>query len=69
VLLGASTGRDGIGGASVLASAELAEGEEKRPSVQIGDPFEEKKLVECCLELLDRGLLVALQDLGAAGLT
>ena len=55
VLLGASTGRDGIGGASVLASAELAEGEEKRPSVQIGDPFEEKKLMECCLELLDRG--------------
>jgi phosphoribosylformylglycinamidine synthase subunit PurL len=69
VLLGASTGRDGIGGASVLASAELAGGEEKRPSVQIGDPFEEKKLMECCLELLDRGLLVALQDLGAAGLT
>jgi phosphoribosylformylglycinamidine synthase len=69
VLLGASTGRDGIGGASVLASAELAEGDEKRPSVQIGDPFEEKKLMECCLELLDRGLLVALQDLGAAGLS
>jgi phosphoribosylformylglycinamidine synthase len=69
VLLGASTGRDGIGGASVLASAELAEGVEMRPSVQIGDPFEEKKLMECCLELLDRGLLVALQDLGAAGLT
>ncbi len=69
VLLGASTGRDGIGGASVLASAELAAGEEKRPSVQIGDPFEEKKLMECCLELLDRGLLVSLQDLGAAGLT
>jgi phosphoribosylformylglycinamidine synthase subunit PurL len=69
VLLGASTGRDGIGGASVLASAELAEGAQMRPSVQIGDPFEEKKLMECCLELLDRGLLVALQDLGAAGLT
>ncbi len=69
VLLGASTGRDGIGGASVLASAELSEGQERRPSVQIGDPFEEKKLMECCLELLDRGLLVALQDLGAAGLT
>jgi len=69
VLIGASTGRDGIGGASVLASAELEEGEEKRPSVQIGDPFEESKLLECCLELLDRGLLVALQDLGAAGLT
>jgi phosphoribosylformylglycinamidine synthase len=70
VLLGALTGRDGIGGASVLASAELGEGDaEKRPSVQIGDPFAEKKLLECCLELLDRGLLVSLQDLGAAGLT
>jgi phosphoribosylformylglycinamidine synthase II len=70
VLLGALTGRDGIGGASVLASAELGEADEdKRPSVQIGDPFTEKKLLECCLELLDRGLLVSLQDLGAAGLT
>ncbi len=71
LLLGALTGRDGIGGASVLASAELGEGgdEAKRPSVQIGDPFAEKKLLECCLELLDRGLLASLQDLGAAGLT
>jgi phosphoribosylformylglycinamidine synthase len=70
ILFGARTGRDGIGGASVLASAELsADDEHKRPSVQIGDPFEEKKLLECSLELLDRGLLVALQDLGAAGLT
>ncbi len=70
VLLGALTGRDGIGGASVLASAELGEGDEaKRPSVQIGDPFAEKKLLECCLELLDEELLVSLQDLGAAGLT
>ena len=69
VLIGASTGRDGIGGASVLASAELEEGDAKRPTVQIGDPFEEAKVLECCLELLDRGLLVALQDLGAAGLT
>jgi phosphoribosylformylglycinamidine synthase subunit PurL len=72
VLLGALTGRDGIGGASVLASAELAGGEGdglKRPSVQIGDPFAEKKLLECCLELLDEELLVSLQDLGAAGLT
>jgi phosphoribosylformylglycinamidine synthase len=70
VLMGASTGRDGIGGASVLASAELDEADEsKRPSVQIGDPFEEKKLLECCLELLDRELLASLQDLGAAGLT
>ncbi|MFI4990833.1 MAG: phosphoribosylformylglycinamidine synthase subunit PurL [Solirubrobacterales bacterium] len=76
VLFGASTGRDGIGGASVLASAELAEadtgaggGSAKRPTVQVGDPFEEKKLLECSLELLARGLLVSLQDLGAAGLT
>src|SRR3954465_3691602 len=70
VLMGASTGRDGIGGASVLASAELGEGDDaKRPSVQIGDPFSEKKLLECSLELLERGLLVSLQDLGAAGLT
>ena len=68
VLMGASTGRDGIGGASVLASAELDEADDaKRPSVQIGDPFEESKLLECCLELLHRGLLVSLQDLGAAG--
>ena len=70
VLFGALTGRDGIGGASVLASAELGEGDAaKRPSVQIGDPFAEKKLLECSLELLDQGLLVSLQDLGAAGLT
>jgi phosphoribosylformylglycinamidine synthase len=76
VLFGASTGRDGIGGASVLASAELdaddtgAGGDSaKRPTVQVGDPFEEKKLLECSLELLSRGLLVSLQDLGAAGLT
>jgi phosphoribosylformylglycinamidine synthase II len=69
VLFGASTGRDGIGGASVLASAELGEEEDKRPTVQVGDPFEEKKLMECSLELLERGLLVSLQDLGAAGLT
>jgi phosphoribosylformylglycinamidine synthase II len=75
VLFGASTGRDGIGGASVLASAELAAGDttggdsDKRPTVQVGDPFEEKKLLECSLELLARDLLVSLQDLGAAGLT
>src|ERR1700679_1440155 len=73
ILFGASTGRDGIGGASVLASAELGgEGDgdlDKRPTVQVGDPFEEKKLMECSLELLERGLLVSLQDLGAAGLT
>ncbi len=70
VLFGASTGRDGIGGASVLASAELGAGDDdKRPTVQVGDPFAEKKLLECSLELLERGLLVALQDLGAAGLS
>ncbi len=70
VIMGASTGRDGIGGASVLASAELEAGDDsKRPSVQIGDPFEESKVLECCLELLERDLLVSLQDLGAAGLT
>ncbi len=70
VLFGARTGRDGIGGASVLASAELGDEDgAKRPTVQIGDPFEESRLLECSLELLDAGLLVALQDLGAAGLT
>ncbi|MFZ2051576.1 MAG: phosphoribosylformylglycinamidine synthase subunit PurL [Solirubrobacteraceae bacterium] len=70
VLFGASTGRDGIGGASVLASAEFGEDDGgKRPTVQVGDPFEGKKLLECSLDLLDRGLLVSLQDLGAAGLT
>ena len=69
VLMGATTGRDGIGGASVLASAELEAGDDKRPTVQIGDPFEEKKVMECCLELLATDLLVSLQDLGAAGLT
>jgi phosphoribosylformylglycinamidine synthase II len=69
LLFGAATGRDGIGGASVLASAELGEDDDKRPTVQVGDPFEEKKLMECSLELLEHGLLVSLQDLGAAGLT
>jgi phosphoribosylformylglycinamidine synthase II len=73
ILFGASTGRDGIGGASVLASAELGgedgEDDDKRPTVQVGDPFEESRLLECSLELLERGLLVSLQDLGAAGLT
>ena len=70
VLIGSKTGRDGIGGASVLASQEFDETlEEKRPSVQVGDPFTEKKLVEACLELLGRKLVVSMQDLGAAGLT
>jgi phosphoribosylformylglycinamidine synthase subunit PurL len=74
VLLGSTTGRDGIGGASVLASAgfagdDAAVDDTKRPSVQVGDPFEEKRLIEACLELLDKKLVVGIQDLGAAGLT
>lgn len=70
ILLGAATGRDGIGGASILASASFEEGsEEKRPSVQVGDPFEEKKLIEACLELYDKDLVTGVQDLGAAGLS
>jgi phosphoribosylformylglycinamidine synthase len=70
VLLGSSTGRDGIGGASVLASAGFGEDDAaKRPSVQVGDPFEEKRLIEACLALLDAGLAVGVQDLGAAGIT
>jgi phosphoribosylformylglycinamidine synthase II len=73
VLLGSSTGRDGIGGVSVLASAgfsgdEGAADDTKRPSVQVGDPFEEKRLIEACLELLDSKLVVGIQDLGGAGL-
>jgi len=69
VLYGASTGRDGIGGASVLASQELGEGAaDKRPSVQVGDPFTGKKLIEASLELVERGLVESLQDCGAAGL-
>ncbi|MFV1969820.1 MAG: phosphoribosylformylglycinamidine synthase subunit PurL [Acidimicrobiia bacterium] len=70
ILLGNATGRDGIGGASILASASFEKGdEEKRPNVQVGDPFEEKKLIEACLELYDRDLVVAIQDLGAAGIS
>lgn len=82
VLLGSATGRDGIGGVSVLASAGFggeggdgsdavdgAADDAKRPSVQVGDPFEEKRLIEACLALLDAGLVVGIQDLGGAGLT
>jgi len=70
LLIGSTTGRDGIGGASVLASQEFDErAEDKRPAVQVGDPFEEKLLIEACLELLGKKLLVGLGDLGAAGLT
>src|SRR5205823_1721480 len=72
VLLGSSTGRDGIGGVSVLASAGFSDDaadQAKRPSVQVGDPFEEKRLIEACLALFDAGLVVGIQDLGGAGLT
>jgi phosphoribosylformylglycinamidine synthase subunit PurL len=70
VLMGAKTGRDGIGGASVLASASFEVGDDaKRPNVQVGDPFQEKLLIEACLELAERGLLRGLQDLGAAGIS
>jgi phosphoribosylformylglycinamidine synthase len=71
VLIGAATGRDGIGGVSVLASRTLddEDAHASRPSVQIGDPFSEKLLIEACLELAEEGLLVGLQDLGGAGLT
>jgi phosphoribosylformylglycinamidine synthase len=69
VLYGATTGRDGIGGASVLASAELGEDDaDKRPTVQVGDPFTGKKLIEVSVELVERGLVTSLQDCGAAGL-
>jgi phosphoribosylformylglycinamidine synthase II len=70
LLYGAPTGRDGIGGVSVLASATLEEGaEESRPSVQIADPFAEKLLIEASLEMVESGLLEGPQDLGGAGLT
>ena len=68
ILFGSRTGPDGIGGASVLASATFGGGEAaKRPSVQVGDPFMEKLLIECCLELYAAGLVTGIQDLGAAG--
>ena len=69
VYLGAKTGRDGVGGAS-MASAEFGEAvAEKRPTVQVGDPYTEKRLLEACLELMATGAVVAIQDMGAAGLT
>lgn len=67
--VGSSTGRDGIGGCSVLASQEFKQGEQKRPAVQIGDPFTEKCLIEATLEILDTGAVVGIKDMGAAGLT
>ncbi|MCW2587514.1 MAG: Phosphoribosylformylglycinamidine synthase 2 [Frankiales bacterium] len=70
VLLGAKTGRDGIGGVSVLASATFEEdGPANRPAVQVGDPFTEKLLIEACLEIFDAQLVEGIQDLGGAGLT
>jgi phosphoribosylformylglycinamidine synthase subunit PurL len=69
VLLGSKTGRDGIHGATFASDELTEESESKRSNVQVGDPFCEKMLIECCLKLLDRGLLVSLQDLGAAGIT
>lgn len=69
VYLGAKTGRDGVGGAT-MASAEFdADIEEKRPTVQVGDPFTEKRLMEACLELMATGAVISIQDMGAAGLT
>ena len=68
VYVGAKTGRDGIGGA-IMASEEFAEGEDKRPTVQVGDPFYEKLLLEASLELFETGSVIAAQDMGAAGLT
>lgn len=67
--VGSSTGRDGIGGCSVLASHEFGEGEEKRPTVQIGDPFTEKCLIEATLEAQGTGHIIGIKDMGAAGLT
>ena len=70
VLFGARTGGDGIGGASILASESFEDGvPAKRPSVQVGDPFMEKVLIECCLELFAAGLVLGIQDLGAAGIS
>jgi len=70
IYVGAKTGRDGIHGASLLASAEFSEeSQQKRPNVQVGDPFMEKLLLEACLEAMETGAVVAIQDMGAAGLT
>ncbi len=70
IYVGAKTGRDGIHGASLLASAEFTEeSQQKRPNVQVGDPFTEKLLLEACLEAMQTGAVVAIQDMGAAGLT
>ena len=69
VYLGSKTGRDGIHGATMASAAFAADAEEKRPTVQVGDPFSEKLLLEACLELMAAGAVIAIQDMGAAGLT
>src|SRR5450756_362881 len=70
VLFGAKTGGDGIGGVSVLASESFDSAKpSKRPSVQVGDPFAEKVLIECCLEIFAEDLVIGIQDLGGAGLS
>ena len=70
IYAGSKTGRDGIHGASLLASAEFDdESDAKRPTVQVGDPFTEKCLIEACLEAMRTGVIVGIQDMGAAGLT
>lgn len=69
IYVGSSTGRDGIGGCSILASNEFKEGQDKRPTVQIGDPFTEKCLIEATLEAINTGYLVGIKDMGAAGIT
>jgi phosphoribosylformylglycinamidine synthase len=69
VYLGSKTGRDGIHGATMASASFEADAEEKRPTVQVGDPFSEKLLLEACLEIMKKGCVVAIQDMGAAGLT
>jgi phosphoribosylformylglycinamidine synthase len=69
VYLGSKTGRDGIHGATMASDVFDESASEKRPTVQVGDPFTEKLLIECCLELMGKGLVVGIQDMGAAGLT
>ncbi|MGB7256254.1 MAG: phosphoribosylformylglycinamidine synthase subunit PurL [Xanthobacteraceae bacterium] len=69
VYLGSKTGRDGIHGASMASAEFAADAEEKRPTVQVGDPFSEKLLLEACLEIMAKGCVIAIQDMGAAGLT
>ncbi len=69
VYLGSKTGRDGIHGATMASAAFGADAEEKRPTVQVGDPFSEKLLLEACLEIMAKGCVIAIQDMGAAGLT